>query len=74
MKNYVEVFSFQVFETIKEGKEVYCVDKELRELFLINTITTQMFSKILKESIKKENYNRFTFYYIEEGENENDHI
>jgi hypothetical protein len=68
MKNFIEVYSFQVFETIKEGKEVYCVDKELRELFLINTITTQMFSKILKESAKKENYNRFIFYYIEEGE------
>jgi hypothetical protein len=65
MKKYVNVYPFQAIEKLKEGKEVFCIDRGIHEVHIVKTLPVQTLVSILKESDKEENYERYEFYYIE---------
>ena len=70
MKKYVTIYPFQVIGEIKEGKSIYCIDREQRDVLPISVMSVNTLFTILKDSEKTENYGKYEFYYIEEGEAE----
>lgn len=65
MKNYVTIYPFQVIEKIKEGNDVYCVDKALHTIKHLNAEIIDSVMAIIKAAEKVGNYERYEFYYIE---------
>ena len=75
MKKYLNVYSFQVLEKVKEGKTVYCLDKARNKVLNVEFMELRDFFDMLHDSEDERNYGRFIFYYIEEEEeNENGNI
>lgn len=66
---YVNVYWFNVIDTLKDGKEVFCIDKEHHEVLCVATLPVKTLVSILTVCEEKESFDRFEFYYIaEEGE------
>lgn len=65
MKKYVTVYNFQVFELIKKGKEIYFVDKEVKEVIHANDITAAKLARVLNED---EEVGMYEFWYETEAE------
>jgi hypothetical protein len=65
MKKYVTIYSFQVIEKIKEGNDVYCVDKGTHTITHLNAELVDSLMTIIKSAEKVGNYERYEFYYIE---------
>jgi hypothetical protein len=74
MKKYVRVYSFQVISFITEGKKVYCIDKEECTVTMANLLSAGMLLQILEDCKKDDLYDRYEFYYVKEGEAEDDNI
>jgi hypothetical protein len=65
MKKYVTIYPFQVIEKIKEGNDVYCVDKGTHNITHLNAEIVDSLMTIIKAAEKVGNYERYEFYYIE---------
>lgn len=74
MKKYIRVYSFQVISFITEGKKVYCIDKEERTVTMANLLSAGMLLRVLEDCKKDDLYDRYEFYYVEEGEAEDGNI
>jgi regulator of RNase E activity RraB len=74
MKKYVRVYSFQVISFITEGKKVFCIDKEECTVTMANLLSAGMLLQILEDCKTDGLYDRYEFYYVEEGEAEDDNI
>jgi hypothetical protein len=74
MKKYVKVYSFSVLDKIKEGEKVYCIDKEECTITLANLLSAEKLLDIIKDCEKDGIFDRYEFYYIEEGEAENGNL
>lgn len=66
MKKYVNIYSFQVMEMLKQGEKIHCIDREQHEVFYVNTLPAQTLAQILVNDTKKEYDGRYEFYYVEE--------
>jgi hypothetical protein len=71
---YVRVFTWNVFDRIKEGVEVNCLDRRTREVNIMNNVSVESLVRILKEAEKEENSDRYEFYYIEKVKEEKNEV
>lgn len=60
MKTYESIYSFYILDKIKEGKTVYCLDRELKICGVINNFTVEDFNTILRQA--EEEPTRFDFW------------
>lgn len=72
MNKYVNVFWFNVVDKVKEGHEVFVIDRELHEIFTVSTLPVKTMVGIFANCEKEEYYGRYEFYYISEEENKED--
>ena len=64
MKKYKEIYSWKVFDEIKEGKKVYAVDRMLVETFDVNSLDVDCFATLLaRADIDKD---RYLFWVVED--------
>ena len=63
MKKYEEVYSWNAFNEVKDGKQVYALDKKTKEVLYVNGITVFELSEI----INSEEKDRYEFW-MEESE------
>lgn len=61
---YKELYSWRVIETIQDGKQVYCTDREKKEVFLLNTASAGRVLRIINNDENK----RYEFWVESEGE------
>jgi hypothetical protein len=61
---YKTIYSFEVLGKIKEGKEVFVLNRDLRKVFCLNDISTAATVK----TINSENANNQYEFWIEERE------
>ena len=69
---FVSIYSFMVFDEIKNGKAVYALDRKLRRVVLVNNITIEELVAVINSD--KEESTRYEFWYEEteaKEENEN---
>lgn len=64
---YKSIYSFQVFEKISEGNQVYVLDKQNKSVALVNDMDVQSAVRLTKASDDKK---RFDFWICEETEEE----
>lgn len=62
MEKYIKVYSFEVIKRIKEGKEVYMVDKRLNDVFCVNSLSVERMMNALQAIDEAD---RYDFWYIE---------
>ena len=62
MKTFKEIYPYEVFEKISEGKEVRILDKEQEKVFTPHDLTLEEYAEINKE----RNSKRYEFWTIEE--------
>lgn len=59
---YKNIYDFQVIETIKRGKKVYCVDKRDKTMFCLCDCTVNTVFELLELSEKESGSNRIEFF------------
>lgn len=64
METYNIIYSFEVFDHINDGKQVYVLDRQNKSVALVNDMDTQSAVKIVNDSKTK----RFEFWICEEME------
>ena len=47
MEKYESIYSFNVFDEIKNGERVYAVDRKLAEVFVVNSMDMDCFATLL---------------------------
>lgn len=67
MKKYVTVYWWNVIDKVKEGKEVFLIDKEWKRVTSCEDISASVLIRVLGDCEKKD-IGKYEFYYIEEGE------
>lgn len=67
MKKAIKIYDFEVLDKIKEGKEVYCIDRVSGTIKIVRTMKINEFAKIKNH---ENDDNRYEFYYIEETDKE----
>ena len=66
---YRTLYAYWVFDEIKAGKTVYVLDRELREVLFVNSMTVDRMVAVLNSA--EENSARYDFWVEETEENEN---
>ena len=61
---FEEIYSFQMVDAVKEGKQVYALDRKTREVLYVNGITVFELCEILKSTEK----HRYEFWIETEEE------
>lgn len=61
--------AYWVFDEIKAGKTVCVLDRKLREVFFVNSMTVDRMIAVLNSA--EENSDRYEFWTEEEEENKN---
>ena len=74
MGKYINVYWFNVMEEMQKGKEVFCIDREHHEVFIVGVLPVKTLANILAMCDEKEDFGRYEFYYIAEGETENGNV
>ena len=72
MKTFDTVYPWNIIDKIKEGKLVYCLDKEEQRIFCVNDMPVENYVAILEKCNAEET--RYTFWlenHIEEKTEEN---
>lgn len=59
---YKNIYDFQVMETLKRGKKVYCVDKQDKMIFNVCECTVNAVFELLGISEKESDSNRIEFF------------
>lgn len=59
---YKNIYDFQVMETLKSGKKVYCVDKQDKTVFDVSDCTVSAVFELLKMAEKESDSNRIEFF------------
>ena len=67
MKGYKEIYHWDAFDKVKEGKEVYVADKQEHTVFLVNVLSVNTFASMLRCS----DSDRF-YWWVEEETEESD--
>lgn len=62
---YKEVHRFLVFDEIKKGKTVYCLDRQMKDVITINNVSVANALRIIKEA--EEEPQRFEFWEEDDG-------
>ena len=65
MKKAIKIYDFEVMDKIKEGKEVYCIDRFLTTIKIVRSMKINEFAKIKNH---ENDDNRYEFYYIGDSE------
>lgn len=63
-KTYRIIYSFNIMDEIRAGKEVYMLDRELRCVECVNDMEVETLCKVLEQDNVKE---RFEFWVEEKG-------
>lgn len=66
---YKIIYSFEVYGKIKEGKEVYCLDRKMGYVDKLNELQVSEFVSIMNNADECKNENRYEFW-IEENTGE----
>lgn len=69
MRTYKDIYSFQTIDEIKNGKDVYVVDKENMKIYYLNGMTTEEFVYVVNCDNRND---RFSFYVVEETKETNE--
>ena len=73
MNKYVNVFWFNVIDKLKDGNEIFVIDRELHEVFVVGSLPVKTLAGIFSQcEDEKEYIGRYEFYYIAEEENKED--
>jgi hypothetical protein len=48
MMEYKKVYEFEIFDEIKKGNTVYCLDRAAREVFVVNEMTVDDLVGVIK--------------------------
>lgn len=64
--SYEEIYSFNVIDAVKEGKQVYVLDRKTKEVIYVNGMEVFDLCEILKSTKK----NRYEFWIEKENEAE----
>lgn len=69
---YIEIYSFRLFDRIMSGNKVYCLDRELKTVFAVNELTADRLVAVMKSA--EEESTRYEFWYevTEEAEENED--
>lgn len=67
MKSYVKVYWWNVINEIKDGKEVFFIDKEWKRVTSVEDVSAGVLIRVLRDC-EKEDIGKYEFYYIEEVE------
>lgn len=67
MKTFENVYSWSVIDEIKNGRLVYCLDREEQKVFCVNDIPVENYVAILKYC-REEDTNRYLFWYENHNE------
>ena len=59
---YKNIYDFQVMETLKRGKKVYCVDKQDKKIFDMRVRTVDTVFELLEMAEKESDSNRIEFF------------
>lgn len=65
--NYKTIYSFEVFNTVNEGKQVFVLDRQNKSVALINDMDVQSAVKIVNAENKASRY-EFWICEFEESE------
>ena len=65
---YTEVYSYWLFDEVKNGKKVYALDRKLRKVVLVNELTADQLVAVMHSA--DEETTRYEFW-TEEEEKEN---
>lgn len=65
---YHSIFAHWAFDEIKEGKKVYALDRQTKTVAVVNEMTVDTATALLKSA--SENSDRYEFW-VEEEETEN---
>ncbi len=63
---YVNIFSFQAIDKLKEGKTLFVLDKKVCEVYEVCYMSVLQMMEIIKDDGKS---GRYEFWYVEEEEN-----
>lgn len=63
---YREIYEFNVFDEIKRGTTVYCIDKLSKEVFNVNIMDMNAYCGLIK--MVDDEMGRFEFYSMTESE------
>lgn len=59
---YKNIYGFQVMETLKSGKRVYCVDKQDKKIFDMRVRTVDTVLGMIEMAEKESDGNRIEFF------------
>ena len=62
---YKDVYRFLLFDEIKNGKTVYCLDRKMKDVVTINNVSVANALRIIKEA--EEEPQRFEFWEEVDG-------
>lgn len=65
MKKYKNISSWNVCDTIKDGKEVFLIDKEMGVVLTVSEMPTGMLMQVITECENRSLDCRYEFYCIE---------
>lgn len=69
IKRYVEIYGYELLETIESGKTVFVVDKEKAEIKMVNTMIAETFAKLLSATqYSSESRDRYYMFTINKEE------
>lgn len=63
---YESVYSFWLFDAIKQGKRVYALDKKLKKIVLVNDLTAEQLVAVMNSAEAEPT--RYEFWYEESEE------
>lgn len=59
---YINIYDFQVMETLKSGKNVYCVDRRNKTISNLCVRTVETVFELLEMAEKESGSNRIEFF------------
>lgn len=65
---YKTIYYFEVYGKIKEGKNVYCLDRESKVIEFLNELTVEDFVSIINNAEREENKSTYEFWVEEAKE------
>ena len=66
---YISVSPFWVFEEIEKGRGIYAVDKQAKEMYILNDMGVGVAVELVKDA--KDHPDKYEFWYEETEEEEN---
>jgi hypothetical protein len=64
MPKYSEIYSFRIFDEVKNKTKVYALDKKLVETFSVHTMELEDYATLLERA--EEDKGRYLFWTTEE--------